>query len=61
MGGTREPPIAVPKGFSGSTEDWCKALGRKRLGKNLPRKRAKAPVPAPILHSSQEPVRVHKY
>ena len=43
MGGTRELPIAVPKGFSGSTEDWCKAWGRTRPGYNFPRKRAKAP------------------
>ena len=28
MGGTREPPIAVPKGLSGSTENGCRARGR---------------------------------
>ena len=32
MEGTREPPIAVPKGCSGSTEDGCRAWGRTRLG-----------------------------
>ena len=32
MGGTREPPMAVPTGCSGSTEDRCRAWGRTRLG-----------------------------
>ena len=32
MGGTREPPIAVPMGCSGSVEGECRAWGRTRLG-----------------------------
>ena len=45
MEGMREPPIAVPQGCSGSTEDGFRGWGRARPGYNLKRERATASLP----------------
>jgi len=47
MGGTREPPIAVPMGCSGSVEDECKAWGWTRPGYARPTYRATVSGPLP--------------